>query len=63
MLKEYIVLILLHLLVIKESKSKEDAITMKEIWEGDTTFDDAIGNCAQRPSIKKKLFIGSPPVS
>jgi hypothetical protein len=50
MLKEYIVLILLYLLRIRESKAKEDVIEKNEIWDSIITFADAVGNCAKQPA-------------
>jgi hypothetical protein len=63
MFKEYIIVILLHLLLIKDTKAKEDVIKMEKLYDYDTTLDIAIGNCAHRPTRRKKLFSVYPPVS
>jgi hypothetical protein len=63
MLKEYIVVILLHLLLIRETKAKDDTIEWRQLYHMDTDLDNAIGNCSRRPKIRTKLFSANPPVS
>jgi hypothetical protein len=63
MFKEYIVVILLQLLLITGSKAKEDVIKMEEISDYEIVLDNLIGNCSHRPTIRSKLFSGTPPVS
>jgi hypothetical protein len=63
MFKGYIAVILLHLLLIKENKAKEDDIKMIERQDYSIMLDTAIGSCAQRPTIRSKLFLANPPVS
>jgi hypothetical protein len=61
--QEFIIVILLHLVLIKETKAKADVIEMKDMWSGTTTFGDAVENCAQRPTRTSKVFSANPPVS
>jgi hypothetical protein len=63
MLKEYIVVILLHLLLINETKAKEDDIKLTKWYDGITALDDAEGNCAQWPPRGFTAFYANPPVS
>jgi hypothetical protein len=63
MFKEYIVVLLLHLLLIKDSEAKEDVIKMELINDFEIVLDKAIGNCAHRPTRRSKLFSVTPPVS
>jgi hypothetical protein len=63
MFKEYIVLILLRFLLIRETEAKEHIMEMEEIEDRIANFDDAIENCTQRPTRKAKLFTVIPPVS
>jgi hypothetical protein len=65
MFKEYIVVILLHLVLVKDTKAKEDVIKMEEIrvLDNESLLDKAIGNCAHRPTRWAKLFSVNPPVS
>jgi hypothetical protein len=63
MLKEYIVVIFLHLLLIHETKAKEDTVQLVEAGDITVSPDEAIGNCEKRTSRKGKIFVGNPPVS
>jgi hypothetical protein len=63
MFKHNIVVILLHILLTKEAEAKDDTIDLREWHESATLFDDAIGNCTQRPTRRSKLFFATPPVS
>jgi hypothetical protein len=64
MFKEYMVVILLHVLIIKDTKAKEDVIKIEKITDWyDIGLDHAIGNCGHRPTIRSKLFSFTPPVS
>jgi hypothetical protein len=63
MLKGYIFVILLRLLLIMETKANEDFIEMRDMHDRITEVDNAIGNCAHRPTIHTKLFSVNPPVS
>jgi hypothetical protein len=63
MLKEYVVVILLHLLLIKETKAKEDDIELTKWFDQKTEYDDAEGNCAQWPQRRFTAFSANPPVS
>jgi hypothetical protein len=62
MFKRFILVILLHTLLTKETESKEDIVQLSEWYESTTLFDDAIVNYTQRPT-RSKLFFASPPVS
>jgi hypothetical protein len=63
MLKFFIFVILVNVLATKRTQAKEDTIEFKEGFETETTFDDAIGNCASRPIRKSKIFSAKPEVS
>jgi hypothetical protein len=64
MLKEYIAVIVLHLLLIDKAKAKEDEIKIEKlVTHGGTSFDDAIGNCTTRPGRVYDAYVFNPPVS
>jgi hypothetical protein len=64
MFKEFIITIVLHLLVVKENEAKEDEFVISKLYtRAATSFDDAMGNCAERPTRKADGFTFYPAVS
>jgi hypothetical protein len=62
MFKEYMIVILLHLLLIEKAKAKE-ALEISKSLSGSTPFDDAIGMCIDRPGRNFDTYLFNPPVS
>jgi hypothetical protein len=63
MFKEYMIVILLHLLLIEKAKAKEEALEISKSLSGSTPFDDAIGMCIDRPGRNFDTYLFNPPVS
>jgi hypothetical protein len=57
-----VMLLLLHVIMAVEINVKGD-FELTEWKEFQTDFDDAMGNCKERPVRKTKWFVGKSPVS